>query len=81
MTVTASAAALILNRISGSLIRPRMRLGMRLCAVEPASVRVILGQRRRSSLAEDRRFELLRGCPQHAFQQCCPTFTAVQGCS
>jgi hypothetical protein len=22
------------------------------------------------SLAEDKRFELLRGCPQHAFQAC-----------
>jgi hypothetical protein len=22
------------------------------------------------ALAEDRRFELLRGCPQHAFQAC-----------
>jgi hypothetical protein len=22
------------------------------------------------SVAEDRRFELLRGCPQHAFQAC-----------
>jgi hypothetical protein len=24
----------------------------------------------RSALAEDKRFELLRGCPQHAFQVC-----------
>jgi hypothetical protein len=29
------------------------------------------------SVAEDRRFELLRGCPQHAFQQCCIAFTGV----
>ena len=25
--------------------------------------------------AEDARFELARGCPQHAFQQCWPPFT------
>jgi hypothetical protein len=25
--------------------------------------------------AEDARFELARGCPQHAFQQCCLLFT------
>src|SRR5215472_6616632 len=30
------------------------------------------------SVAEDRRFELLRGCPQHAFQQCCMAFTGVR---
>src|SRR5215813_15505487 len=30
------------------------------------------------SAAEDRRFELLRGCPQHAFQQCWPAFTGVR---
>jgi hypothetical protein len=24
----------------------------------------------RGSMAEDKRFELLRGCPQHAFQAC-----------
>jgi hypothetical protein len=30
------------------------------------------------SVAEDRRFELLRGCPQHAFQQCWPAFTGVR---
>jgi len=30
------------------------------------------------SVAEDRRFELLRGCPQHAFQQCWPVFTGVR---
>ena len=29
------------------------------------------------SVAEDRRFELLRGCPQHAFQQCWLAFTGV----
>jgi hypothetical protein len=29
-------------------------------------------------VAEDRRFELLRGCPQHAFQQCYPAFTDVR---
>ena len=28
-----------------------------------------------SEVAEDRRFELLRGCPQHAFQQGAPAFT------
>src|SRR6516164_7496127 len=26
-------------------------------------------------VAEGRRFELLRGCPQHAFQVCAPAFT------
>jgi hypothetical protein len=26
-------------------------------------------------MAEDKRFELLRGCPQHAFQHCAPVFT------
>ena len=30
------------------------------------------------SVAEDKRFELLRGCPQHAFQQCWPAFTEVR---
>ena len=28
------------------------------------------------TVAEDERFELLRGCPQHAFQHCWPVFTA-----
>src|SRR6266851_7338566 len=28
-----------------------------------------------SEMAEDARFELARGCPQHAFQQCWPPFT------
>jgi len=28
-----------------------------------------------SEVAEDRRFELLRGCPQHAFQVCASAFT------
>jgi hypothetical protein len=31
------------------------------------------------SVAEDRRFELLRGCPQHAFQVCAPAFVTVRG--
>ena len=31
---------------------------------------VIQARRRGSTVAEDRRFELLRGCPQHAFQAC-----------
>jgi hypothetical protein len=30
------------------------------------------------SVAEDARFELARGCPQHAFQQCWPVFTGVR---
>src|SRR5262249_61674861 len=38
---------------------------------------VIRACRRRSTAAEDRRFELLRGCPQHAFQQCWPASTSV----
>jgi hypothetical protein len=29
-------------------------------------------------VAEARRFEPLRGCPQHAFQQCWPLFTGVR---
>src|SRR5262249_22270999 len=29
-------------------------------------------------LAEERRFELLRGCPQHAFQPCWPAFTGIR---
>ena len=29
--------------------------------------------------AEDRRFELLRGFPQHAFQQCAPAFVTIRG--
>jgi hypothetical protein len=29
-------------------------------------------------VAEDGRFELARGCPQHAFQQCWPAFTNVR---
>jgi hypothetical protein len=28
--------------------------------------------------AEDKRFELLRGCPQHAFQVCSALFVAVR---
>src|SRR5215467_14531132 len=28
-----------------------------------------------SEVAEDARFELARGCPQHAFQYCCLPFT------
>jgi hypothetical protein len=28
------------------------------------------GGARRGQVAEDKRFELLRGCPQHAFQAC-----------
>jgi hypothetical protein len=32
------------------------------------------------SLAEDARFELARGCPQHAFQVCAPAFGTVRGC-
>src|SRR5262252_11022639 len=31
-----------------------------------------------SEVAEDRRFELLRGCPQHAFQQCWLPFIGVR---
>jgi len=31
-----------------------------------------------SEVAEDARFELARGCPQHAFQQCWPAFTGVR---
>src|SRR5262249_16408194 len=31
-----------------------------------------------SEVAEDARFELARGCPQHAFQQCWPVFTGVR---
>jgi hypothetical protein len=27
------------------------------------------------SVADDKRFELLGGCPQHAFQHCAPVFT------
>jgi hypothetical protein len=30
------------------------------------------------NVAEDARFELARGCPQHAFQQCTPAFTGVR---
>src|SRR5262249_27268264 len=30
------------------------------------------------SVAEDARFELARGCPQHAFQQCWPVFAGVR---
>ena len=30
------------------------------------------------NVAEDRRFELLRGYSQHAFQQCWPAFTGVR---
>jgi hypothetical protein len=29
-------------------------------------------------VAEDKRFELLRGCPQHAFQVCGPASYVVQ---
>ena len=39
---------------------------------------MIRTRRRRSEVAEDKRFELLRGCPQHAFQQCWPAFTSVR---
>src|SRR5690349_1482164 len=39
---------------------------------------MIRARRRRSEVAEDRRFELLKGCPQHAFQQCWPAFTCVR---
>ena len=31
-----------------------------------------------ASVAEDARFELARGCPQHAFQHCWPAFTMVR---
>ena len=31
-----------------------------------------------SEVAEDARFELARGCPQHAFQVCAPAFTSVR---
>jgi hypothetical protein len=31
-------------------------------------------------MAEDRRFELLRGCPQHAFQVCGWGFGTGQDC-
>jgi hypothetical protein len=39
---------------------------------------LIQARRRRSAVAEDARFELARGCPQHAFQQCWPPFTIVR---
>jgi hypothetical protein len=36
------------------------------------------GFQQQVSVAEDRRFELLRGCPQHAFQVCGRLFTLGQ---
>jgi hypothetical protein len=47
-------------------MRLRMRLGNMLC---PETYRDELTSPL-VSVAEDKRFELLRGCPQHAFQAC-----------
>ncbi len=49
-----------------------MRLGDR----EPALYQVSEAASSQVKVAEDARFELARGCPQHAFQVCASAFMA-----
>ena len=75
------AVGLVAFTISGPRIRPSGELYQAYGRICPGQGALELppgisggGRRLRritcSGLAEDRRFELLRGCPQHAFQAC-----------
>ena len=62
------------NTVRSSKLRPTIETG----ASRSASLPVPTNGISPGQTAEDRRFELLRGCPQHAFQQCWPAFTGVR---
>ena len=52
------------------LFGDRLRAGCLLIAAQTVAARSQLVGVRTVRVAEDRRFEVLRGCPQHAFQVC-----------
>src|ERR1017187_9850802 len=74
---TAPAYSLLQRRRAGGFVW----FGFRASRAAPTATHLARYARARpvdpvgSHLAEDRRFELLRGCPQHAFQVCRPGFS------
>src|ERR1039457_1698937 len=74
---TAPAYSLLQRRRAGGFVW----FGFRASRAAPTATHLARYARARpvdpvgSHLAEDRRFELLRGCPQHAFQVCGPGFS------